>query len=130
MRFPEVLVAGDSAAVEGLAKQAYHAGRMGRRAGANANRMLDGRPLRDFEAKRERFVVTFGDLTTVMVDKGEVEDHPSLAALREYVFQREMDRLDSGGRAAEKRQRKRLGGTLDSSMIGEIVSELAYSWFR
>lgn len=119
-----VFVAGDAAELPApLAKQGYHALAMGAHAARNAERSLAGRPLRPFRAPSEAMLVSFGDLSCFLVAGPLVLAGPSLAALKEAVYEREVARLDTrswsrrlpaAARRAERAARALLWPTLTS----------------
>ena len=94
-RFANVFVIGDAAAApHPIAKQAYYALQMGACAADNAKRALAGRMLRDFKPATKPMLVAFGDLDTFFVSGRTVIASPSLAALKEAVFQVTMAEID------------------------------------
>jgi NADH dehydrogenase len=94
-RFGNVFVAGDAAALPGpLPKQAYFAMQMGRCAADNARRWLAGRPTRPFRPAPKPMLVAFGDLDTFLVRGRTVIASPTLASVKEAVFQFTMAEID------------------------------------
>lgn len=97
-----IFILGDSARTSPpLAKQAYHALKMGVAAAAGVEPLLRGRRLAPFEPMEEVFLVTFGDQTTFFVARGVAIEQRGLGVLRELIFQQGMLSLDpprgSGG---------------------------------
>jgi NADH dehydrogenase len=94
-RFENVFVVGDSAALPSpLPKQAYYAMQMGGCAAENVRRWLAGRPMRAFRPEPKPMLVAFGDLDTFLVRSRSVIASPSLALLKEAVFQFTMAQID------------------------------------
>lgn len=94
-RYDNVFVIGDAAALpHPLAKQAFYAMQMGEYAAANARRALAGRALREFKPSAKPMLIAFGDLDTFFVSGRTVVASPSLAALKEAVFQVTMAEFD------------------------------------
>jgi NADH dehydrogenase len=94
-RFENLFVVGDAAALPSpLPKQAYYAMQMGRCAAENARRWLAGRPMRAFRPEPKPMLVAFGDLDTFLVRGRSVIASPSLALLKEAVFQFTMAEID------------------------------------
>jgi NADH dehydrogenase len=92
---PEIFVAGDAADLPTpLAKQGYHALDMGLCAARNAERFLAGHDLVRFRPAGKPMLVTFGDLTTILVAGERVLAGPPLAAAKEAVFETVMAQLD------------------------------------
>jgi NADH dehydrogenase FAD-containing subunit len=90
-----VFVIGDAAALpHPLAKQAYYALQMGAAAAVNVKRALAGRRLRDFKPAAKPMLIAFGDLDTFLVSGRTVIASPTLAALKEAVFQVTMAEID------------------------------------
>lgn len=94
-RFPRVFVAGDAAALETpVAKQAYHALDMGRCVADNITREANRRRIRRFKASPKPTLLSFGDLTTVLISGKQALAGPVLAAGKEAVFSAVMTQLD------------------------------------
>jgi NADH dehydrogenase len=94
-RFENVFVVGDSAALPSpLPKQAYYAMQMGGCAADNARRWLAGRAMCAFRPEPKPMLVAFGDLDTFLVRNRSVIASPSLALLKEAVFQFTMSQID------------------------------------
>jgi len=99
--FDNVFVIGDAAALpRRLDKQAYYALQMGASAAGNVKRALAGRALRDFRPSAKPMLVALGDLDTFLVSGRSVIASPSLAALKEAVFQVTMAEIDPPFNAA------------------------------
>jgi NADH dehydrogenase len=93
--FDNVFVAGNAAELpRPLAKQAAYAMQMGAHAADNVRRWLAGRALRDFRPAPKPMLVALGDLDTYLVSGRTVIASPSLAALKEAVFQYTMAQID------------------------------------
>ncbi len=94
--YPEIFIAGDAAELPTpLSKQGYHALDMGECAGRNVGRWLAGRPLRPFRASGKPMLISFGDLSCFLVAGGRALAGPSLAAMKEAVFELVMTQLDA-----------------------------------
>jgi NADH dehydrogenase len=94
-RHANVFVIGDAAALpRPLSKQAYHALDMGKCAGDNVSRWLNGRSLRAFRPAPKPTLVAFGDLDTFLVAGRRVLASPALAAAKESIYQLTMAQLD------------------------------------
>lgn len=94
-RFGKVFVVGDAAELPTpLSRQAYYAMQMGRCAAANVVRSLAGRPLRAFSPRPKPMLVAFGDLDTFLVVGRSAIASPTLAMLKEAVFQVTMAEID------------------------------------
>jgi NADH dehydrogenase len=94
-RFRNVLVAGDAAELPTpVSKQAYYAMQMGRCAADNAVRAIAGRTLRAFTPDPKPMLVAFGDLDAFLVRGRSVIASPTLAMLKEAVFQVTMAEID------------------------------------
>jgi NADH dehydrogenase FAD-containing subunit len=93
---PGIFVAGDVAAPpQHPKKQAAQALELGKRAGKNVVRFLDGRPLKDFEKQSIPVLLTFGDLSAFLVlDDDTVIEGAALGVGRELTFQAGMADLD------------------------------------
>lgn len=83
-----VFIIGDAAKPGGveLSKQAFHAIDMGKAAAHNVERLLAGKPLRDFTPSHKPQVVTFGDLDTFMVFKDFSLSSGVLGAAKEAIY--------------------------------------------
>jgi NADH dehydrogenase len=91
-----VFVAGDCAQLPNpVRKQAYYAMDMGEVAGDNVARLLDGQPLKRFQAKPMPMLISLGDLTTWLVAGNLAVASPLMAAAKEGVYQATMARLAS-----------------------------------
>ena len=96
---------------------------MGRRAGNNAARMIDGRRPKQFKAKEGPLLLTFGDLATFLVlDDGRVVENDSLAAGRELVFQRTMAEIARPSAKGSAERRSRRIGVLGESDVLDLLS--------
>ena len=94
--YDNILVIGDAAnVIKSLKKQAYHALDMGSLAGKNINRLVLEHPLNHYKPRREAFVITFGNIATFYEDKYFQFSGKKLFALREWIFQTEMKKLES-----------------------------------
>lgn len=83
-----VFIIGDAAQPQGMAlsKQAFHAIDMGKVAAQNVERLLTGKPLRDFTPSSKPQVVTFGDLDTFMVFRDFALSSGVLGAAKEAIY--------------------------------------------
>lgn len=108
MDYPGVFVAGDAAELPSpISRQAYHALDMGRCAAQNIARAASGRRLRAFRPSPKPTLLSFGDLTTVLITPGTAIAGPALAAGKETVFTTVMTQLD------QRSPRQRLGALLE-----------------
>jgi len=112
--FDNVFIAGDSAELRRkLSKQSYHAAAMGKRAAANAKRLLAGRELRKHDAPEERLLITFGYLSGFYVDDDVVLEGGALCLARELLFQTGMVGIDRArGAGGRRRAARRLRDAL------------------
>jgi NADH dehydrogenase len=93
---PEIFVTGDAADLPTpLSKQGYHALDMGVCAARNAERLLAGRALIPFRPSAKPTLISFGDLTCMLVVGKRALAGPSLGAAKEAVFELVMARLDA-----------------------------------
>lgn len=98
---PNVFIAGDAAGMpRALWKQAYNAMAMGSCAADNVERWLTDRPLRRLRATPQVRVTAFGDIDTFLEIGERVLAGPSLAALKEGIFQLQMVYQDNPLRSA------------------------------
>jgi NADH dehydrogenase FAD-containing subunit len=129
---PGVFVAGDLAAhPRRLPRQAARALEMGVSAARNAERFLAGRPTKRFRPDDQPIVATFGDLTSFLVDDGEVVEQKAFGALRELIFQEvmaELDPLTAGG--SRRRQRRRFERLADSDLAALAFLPWTMLWPR
>lgn len=94
-RHKDVFVIGDAAGLpKPLGKQAYYALQMGVCGAGNVERALAGRRLRDFRPSAKGMLVAFGALDTFLIAGRSVIASPTLAAVKEAVFQVTMAQLD------------------------------------
>jgi len=94
-RFDHIVVAGDAAAFpKPLSKQAYYAMQMGAHAADTVTRLLRGAEPRAFQPAAKPMLVAFGDLDTFLIADGLAVASPSLALLKEAVFQLTMAQID------------------------------------
>lgn len=129
---PQLLVAGDLADHPARPpKQAAQAIDMGERAGKNAARILAGRPTKPFEPDRAPLLLTFGDLSTFLVDEdGDVIEDHAYAPVRELVFQQVMADLDPvSARGARRRLRRRLD-RIEVADLGGLLGRVMFPGWR
>lgn len=83
-----VFIIGDAANPGGhhLEKQAFHAIDMGKTAAHNVERLLAGKPLREFRPSEKPRVVTFGDLDTFMLFKDFAVSSSVLGVAKEAIY--------------------------------------------
>lgn len=93
---PEVFIAGDAAALpRRLPKQGYHALDMGQCAARNAEQLLAGKALANFQPSGKPTLISFGDLSCFLVSGKSVLAGSSLGAAKEAVFELLMTQLDA-----------------------------------
>lgn len=122
---PRIWVAGDVAAPPmPLSKQAYFAQQMGSHLAANLARVARGRRPRTLRPSPKPMLIAFGDRDTFLVLERLALAGPSLAALKEGVFQLGMAQLQSadGGRglAAIGRRISHAAQTLLLPQLGSL----------
>jgi NADH dehydrogenase len=135
-RHGNVFVIGDAAELpKPIEKQAYYAMQMGECAAANVERLVAGRPLRDFRPFAKGMLVTFGDIDTFLVAGRSVVASPALAAAKEGVYQLTMAQIDppfGGGSLLDTSRRLYDGAsrvvlpTLRSAEARRALARLAY----
>lgn len=82
-----VFVVGDAAMFDDkVVKQAFHAIEMGRMAGENVERLLDGKPLKPYKPSNRPQLVTFGDMDAFMIFDGFAISSTLLGAAKEVLF--------------------------------------------
>lgn len=90
-----VFVVGDATGLsKGVAKQAYHAMDMGVHCAQNLQRHWCGRRLRAFKPSAKPQLVAFGDIDTLLLHDAFGLASPSLAVLKEGIYQLVMAQLD------------------------------------
>lgn len=86
-----VFCAGDSASftMNGLPlpKQSYYAQEMGKIAGTNALRLLNGKPLTSFNPNVKPVLLSFGDMNTYLIAGELVLASPALVSMKEALYQ-------------------------------------------
>ena len=117
-RFDHIVVVGDAAAFpKPLSKQAYYAMQMGAHAADTVTRLLRGATPRAFQPTAKPMLVAFGDLDTFLVADGLAVASPSLALLKEAIFQLTMAQID---RPTGRPALARLGGRVTRA-LGALV---------
>lgn len=83
-----VFIIGDAAQPDGMAlsKQAFHAIDMGKCAAHNVERLLAGKPLKEFTPGHKPQVVTFGDMDTFMLFKDFALSSSVLGVAKEAIY--------------------------------------------
>lgn len=82
-----VFIVGDAAQFDDqVTKQAFHAIEMGRMAAENAERLLEGKPLKPYKPSNRPQLVTFGDMDAFMIFDGFAISSSLLGAAKEVLF--------------------------------------------
>jgi NADH dehydrogenase len=124
---PRIWMVGDAAELPSrLSKQAYYAQQMGSQLAANLMRVIRGRSPRPLRPRPKPMLISFGALDTFLVLQRAVLAGPSLAALKEGVFQVGMAQLQGAvrgqGLAAMGRRIGQAAQELLLPQVGSLAS--------